>query len=259
MFVDVPDPVWKTSIGNWSSSSPASTRRAASPIAAATSAVDAGHVERRVDGRSVALDRGQRVGDADVERAVGDREVAHGQVGLLAPRAAGARPCVHPTEARPDTAVPLLRFPAGAPRRHVRRRPVRPRRRPHPDRGHPPAGVDDDVRRVPRAAWPTRRSPTTTTSRYVDGKPRFDGVRIVPRISRHHAPGRRSRRSAGPGVGACARQPQERRVPGDPADVTASRRIRARCGTSTTSSPRARTSPSSRRHATPARCSTRPG
>ena len=37
MFVDVPDPVWKTSTGKWSSSSPASTCCAASAIAAASS------------------------------------------------------------------------------------------------------------------------------------------------------------------------------------------------------------------------------
>ena len=42
MLVDVPDPVWKTSIGKCSSSSPASTRRAASAIAAAISAVTPG-------------------------------------------------------------------------------------------------------------------------------------------------------------------------------------------------------------------------
>ena len=36
MFVEVPEPVWYTSIGNWSSSSPDSMRWAASPIAPAT-------------------------------------------------------------------------------------------------------------------------------------------------------------------------------------------------------------------------------
>ncbi len=35
MFVDVPDPVWNTSTGNWSSSSPVSTRRAAAAMAPA--------------------------------------------------------------------------------------------------------------------------------------------------------------------------------------------------------------------------------
>ena len=32
MFEDVPEPVWKTSIGNWSSNSPSATRSAAAAI-----------------------------------------------------------------------------------------------------------------------------------------------------------------------------------------------------------------------------------
>ena len=38
MFDEVPEPVWKTSIGNWSSSSPFATRSAAAAIRAALSA-----------------------------------------------------------------------------------------------------------------------------------------------------------------------------------------------------------------------------
>src|SRR5918911_46390 len=38
MFDDVPDPVWKTSIGNWSSSSPRATRSPAAAIRSAFSA-----------------------------------------------------------------------------------------------------------------------------------------------------------------------------------------------------------------------------
>ncbi len=38
MFEEVPEPVWKTSIGNWSSSSPAATRSAAAAIRCALSA-----------------------------------------------------------------------------------------------------------------------------------------------------------------------------------------------------------------------------
>ena len=41
--------------------------------------VDAGHAERGVGHRGVPLDRRQGVGDADVERSVGDREVADRQ------------------------------------------------------------------------------------------------------------------------------------------------------------------------------------
>jgi hypothetical protein len=37
MFDDVPDPVWKTSIGNWSSNSPAATRSAAAAMRSALS------------------------------------------------------------------------------------------------------------------------------------------------------------------------------------------------------------------------------
>ena len=38
MFEEVPDPVWKTSIGNWSSSSPSAIRVAAAEIRSALSA-----------------------------------------------------------------------------------------------------------------------------------------------------------------------------------------------------------------------------
>ena len=37
MFVEVPEPVWKASIGNWSSNSPLATRSAASAMRRATS------------------------------------------------------------------------------------------------------------------------------------------------------------------------------------------------------------------------------
>ena len=35
MFDEVPEPVWKTSIGNWSSNSPAATRSAAAAMRSA--------------------------------------------------------------------------------------------------------------------------------------------------------------------------------------------------------------------------------
>jgi hypothetical protein len=38
MFEEVPEPVWKTSMGNWSSNSPAATRPAALAISSAFSA-----------------------------------------------------------------------------------------------------------------------------------------------------------------------------------------------------------------------------
>ena len=37
MLVEVPEPVWKTSIGNWSSNSPAATRSAAAAMRSASS------------------------------------------------------------------------------------------------------------------------------------------------------------------------------------------------------------------------------
>ncbi len=40
MFDEVPEPVWKTSIGNWTSCSPAATASAAFAILAATSGSD---------------------------------------------------------------------------------------------------------------------------------------------------------------------------------------------------------------------------
>ena len=86
MFVDVPEPVWKMSTGNWSSSSPRSTRSAASAIAAGQLVVDVTDTERRVDRRGMALDRRQGAGDAHVEGAVGDREVRPGELGLLPPQ-----------------------------------------------------------------------------------------------------------------------------------------------------------------------------
>ena len=134
----------------------------------------------------------------------------------------------------------VLQFPVHAPslpspRRLVRRRPVRPRRRADPDRRHPPAGVDDDVRRVPRAPRPAavhrrrlpalRRRPAALRRRA-----------LVPRLARHHAPRRRprpTRRARARCAGA--RQPQERPVPRDPAPRRHRARTRARCGSSTTS------------------------
>ena len=53
--------------------------------------------------------------------------------------------------------------------------------------------------------------------RYVDGKPRFDGVRSFLAFARHRAARRRPRRSAEPGLRRRPRQPQERPLPGDPA------------------------------------------
>ena len=49
MLVEVPEPVWNTSIGNWSSNSPAATRSAAAAIRSASVGVE--QAELGVDAR----------------------------------------------------------------------------------------------------------------------------------------------------------------------------------------------------------------
>ena len=174
--------------------------------------VDAGHAERGVDDRGVALDRRQGVGDADVERAVGDREVADRQVGLLAPERSSVHALTLRTPARRATVayIAVAWPPRPRPARPLRRRAVRPRRRAHADRRHPPAGVDEDVRRVPRRR---RGQPPFTEDdylAYVDGKPRFDGVRSFLASRGIDAARGRPDDPPGDGHGVGARQPQER-------------------------------------------------
>ena len=184
MFVDVPDPVWKTSMGNCSSCSPASTapRRGGDRLGHVV--VDAGDAELGVHGRGVPLDRGQRVGDAHVERVAGDREVGDRQVGLLPPQDFSHAFTLR-TAARPR--VPLRTGVHcgghGLPRSCGRRRlgrlsgcPVRSGRCAHPDRRHPPPRVDEmfDEFLVPRGMVPFSEDDYLA---HVDGRPRFDGVR----------------------------------------------------------------------------------
>ncbi len=83
MFVLVPDPVWKTSIGNWSSCCPSTISPAARVIASACSVVrdpSSALVLRR--GR---LDPGQRVDERRLERLAADREVLDRALGLRLP------------------------------------------------------------------------------------------------------------------------------------------------------------------------------
>ena len=98
-----------------------------------------------------------------------------------------------------------------------------------------------------------------TTSEYVDGKPRYDGVRSflasrgieLPEGTRDDPPER--------GDGRRARQPQERaRARADPRARRAGLR-RARCATCRRCATRACGAPSSRRAPTAARCWRRPG
>ena len=80
MLDEVPEPVWKTSIGNWSSCRPAITSSAA-----ATMAVDdvrGQYAELGVGHRGRPLDLGQRSDMGGREPASGDREVLHRPLGL---------------------------------------------------------------------------------------------------------------------------------------------------------------------------------
>src|SRR4029078_1398245 len=82
MFDEVPEPVWKTSIGNWSSRSPSATRSAASAsraaatvgrLAAPRGLVGAEQAELAVHARCGGLDAAEPAGDRDRDRLAGDR------------------------------------------------------------------------------------------------------------------------------------------------------------------------------------------
>ena len=78
------------------------------------------------------------------------------------------------------------------------------------------------------ASRSSRSTRSRTTSEYVDGKPRYDGVRVLPGRARHRAAGGRRARPAGGRDGPRPGHPQERdRARDDPAR-TASRPTRAR-------------------------------
>ena len=84
MFVLVPEPVWKTSMGNWSSCCPSTISAAARAIASACSAVRAPR-SALVRGRG-RLDPGQRVDQRRLERLAADREVLDRALGLRPPQ-----------------------------------------------------------------------------------------------------------------------------------------------------------------------------
>ena len=73
--------------------------------------VDARHAERAVDRRGVALDHRQSASEADVERTIGDGEVADRQVRLLAPELFHP---AHSTDTKPtySAAVPWRTYEA---------------------------------------------------------------------------------------------------------------------------------------------------
>ena len=90
MFEEVPEPVWKTSIGNWSSSSPRATRSAAAAIRSALSA--SSRPSSAFTRAAAALIRPSQCATGGRDRLAGDREVADRLARLLAPELARRRP-----------------------------------------------------------------------------------------------------------------------------------------------------------------------
>ena len=84
MLLDVPEPVWKTSIGKCSSQSPRATSAAAcGDRRRRSSRVE--DAELGVDGGGRALDRGQGADQLALDRRAGDREVLDRPLGLGPP------------------------------------------------------------------------------------------------------------------------------------------------------------------------------
>ena len=83
VFELVPEPVWKTSIGNWSSNSPAATRSAAAAMRSARSR--SSRLQVGVHARRRGLDPTEPARDGNGNRLAGDREVGDRLLGLAAP------------------------------------------------------------------------------------------------------------------------------------------------------------------------------
>ena len=86
VFELVPEPVWKTSIGNWSSSSPAATRSAAAAMRSRLVGVE--EAELGVHPRGRGLDPAEPAGDGRRDRLAGDGEVRDRLARLGAPELA---------------------------------------------------------------------------------------------------------------------------------------------------------------------------
>src|SRR4029450_8668665 len=82
MFVDVPEPVWKTSIGNWSAGGPAAARAGARAIRD----VGVEAAELRVRARRRHLHERERAHDRRVHPDAADREVLDRALRLRAPQ-----------------------------------------------------------------------------------------------------------------------------------------------------------------------------
>ena len=83
MFEEVPEPVWKTSIGNWSSSSPAAMRSPGGGDPLRLVGVE--QAELGVHARGGGLDPAEPARDRRRDRLAGDREVGDRLGGLAAP------------------------------------------------------------------------------------------------------------------------------------------------------------------------------
>ena len=83
MFEDVPEPVWKTSIGNWSSNSPAAIAVAGGGDPLGLLGVE--EAELGVRTRGSRLDPSEPARDGGRDRLAGDREVLDGLACFHAP------------------------------------------------------------------------------------------------------------------------------------------------------------------------------
>ena len=101
VFVDVPDPVWKTSIGNWSSWRPAATSAAAAAIAFGllASSLPSSPLTRA----AAPLMRPSQWIDCERDRLAGDGEVVDGLLGLAAVELLGH--ALDPTTDQPQKAT----------------------------------------------------------------------------------------------------------------------------------------------------------
>ena len=91
MFDEVPEPVWKTSIGNWSSSSPSATRSAGGGDPLRLVLVE--QAELGVHARRGGLDPAEPARHRRRDRLAGDGEVGDRLAGLAAPQLRGWQRC----------------------------------------------------------------------------------------------------------------------------------------------------------------------
>ena len=227
MFDDVPEPVWKTSIGNWSSCSPAATSSAACRDLRRELRVD--QPELAVDARRGALDAPEPVDHGDRDGLAGDREVVDGLLRLAAvervswpwrnlTRTSRQFSCRCPLE----PSMPTMRASPAAP----------PSRRLLATRPLPRASSAARTRRpAPTTRSRTSRSPGSACGgtlvspelgaqrralRLAHGRDHRDADRLAagrPSRSRSARPHRRGRRPAAPpSTASCVRRPTSRRA-----------------------------------------------